>query len=217
MNTTLTLPIEAVLYRTKRGLACRLNLHPETSYGLSGKIFFPDRTCTEPLEEGIVVIDSVIEKETYGFFTGRMKTFEAPSDDDLIEYLLDKNHGHAADYALRTFSGKHGTIVGVWCVYSKQYTYLAKGVNKPVVEIPSSIINKMELTTERIVTLYNLICRQNLGCDFKALKNKIVMPKLSPVYDSAKSRKMLPELLESAINTDVFTAYEYQDGCFMTF
>lgn len=216
MDTTVKFPIEAVLYHAHKGLACRLNLHSETQNFITGKIFFPDKKCTESLEEGIVVIDSVVEKENYGFFTGKMKTYESPSDADLIEHLLGINNGDAVDYTLRTFSGKYGTIVGVWNIYHARYTYFAKGVNKPVVEIPSDIINKMELTTIRVTTVYDLICGQNLGCDFKAMKNRIVLPRLLPVYDSTEYRKMLPALLESAIDTDVFEAYEYQGGCYLT-
>lgn len=218
MNTTVNFPIEAVLYRTNRGLACRLDLHPETRYGLPGKIFFPDRTCTEPLEEGIVVIDAVIEKETYGFFKGKMKMFEAPSDDDLIEYLFSRDSKNIADYAIRTLNGKYGTVIACRRFGDLVDTFLAKGTKAPVEDV-SNIINgwnyKEHLLTKRVVSLYDLVCRQNLRCNFKALKEKIILPKLLPVYDSSEYRKMLPELLESAIDTDVFTACDYQGGCYL--
>lgn len=76
----LEFPVIAQLHRNKKGLYCRLNVHPEIDgLSASGKFFFPDRSCASTLCEGPVIIESIEDHGTFGFFTGKLEHFSAPS------------------------------------------------------------------------------------------------------------------------------------------
>lgn len=103
------LPCHVLLEEGNRGLLCRMNLHPEETGMKSGwKLYFPDRDCKEELCAGPAIITEVKEKSTYGFFKARMVQYEAPSDEEVSQYIIKHN---MYDRDVRFCSNKFGNFV----------------------------------------------------------------------------------------------------------
>lgn len=207
------LPVIAILSKSDRGLYCKLNLHPEEDGAYAtGKPFFPDRDCKEPLEEGFVVVESVKDKGNYGFFMGKMKTFEAPSENDVVDYLFDRFGGGAVYKRVDFVSGSFGTLAR-YCDGGNVYLYM--GTEKPVETVPSGLDTHFADNAKvvRTVSVFDLVCQNNLGCSYDEMYKKVSFPKFTPVPVSTKLRGVdhgFCDILESAVDTDVFAVYEYQ-------
>lgn len=212
------LPVIAILSKSDRGLYCKLNLHPEEDGAYAtGKPFFPDRNCKEPLEEGFVVVESVKDKGNYGFFTGKMKTFDAPSEVDVVNYLFDKFGDRAVYKRVDFVSGGFGTLAR-YC--GDNNTYLFKGTESPVEVIPSELDTNFVDTANvvRSVSVFDLVCQNNLCCSYDELYKRVSFPKFAPVPVSTKLRGVdhgFCDILESAVDTDVFVVYEYQGAVYL--
>lgn len=165
--TPMKLPVRTTLMRNDKGLYCRLNLHPEEDgYRSPGKIFFPDRKCGNSLCEGPVIITSVHDKGNYGFFTGEMVQYEAPSDEQVSEHVI-KNSLY--DRKLRFMKGKLGSYVEVdggncfvaansGCEFNYDVYDYGEAVSK---------------CTEEILGV-DLVCQGFQGCNFEEFYNRFV-------------------------------------------
>lgn len=194
------LPVQTTLLRNEKGLYCRLNLHPEEE-GLhaKGKIFFPDRACAEHLCEGPVMIHSVKDKGNYGFFSGEMVQFKAPSDAQVSEYII-KNSLYESK--VRFMEGKFGTYANIYNSSNTLFSCRDYLVLRPdgCVEKNYDMAEYGEVAskcTEEILGV-DLVCQGYQGCNFEDFYNRFVRFGFD-AYGAIWSTRFISKLFDEAI------------------
>lgn len=131
----------------------------------AGKLYFPTKACAPYLCGGPAEIELVTAKDNFCFFSGHMVQFNAPSDENLCEYIYGsrlenalftkRTGGIRGDYVVVTVNDEDYILVGDDCV--KLYHVTDEQDNA----VPGK-------------TMYgkDFICLTKHGCDFAEFAQK---------------------------------------------
>lgn len=186
------LPVCTVLETNAKGLYCRLNLRPDV-FGTHtpGKIYFPDHSCKDKLCAGPVVITEVKERTSYGFVKGYPRQFQAPTDEQLSNYIIESN---LYDFNFRFCTNRFGSFV--FCPATDTCFVLKDGnVHKtyPLNEYDPDI------TVREEVKGVDLVCQGYQGCNFDELVSKFGAFQFVDPFASTSSR-YLSDLFDEAVS-----------------
>lgn len=183
------LPTTVMLYEGDRGLCCRLNLHPEEDGNYcKGKIYFVDRSCTDKARKGLFVVTSVKDKGSYGFVSGYMKQYKAPSMEQVVSYIIEHSvydkpvsfcKSNVGDFAI--INGRCFVQEGSDMAHSSLLVFLD---GNPVV-------------TDKTTTGADLVCEVYQGCTYKEFKGRFVRFGFS-VPQSVHSNRFISDLFDEA-------------------
>lgn len=162
-----TLPVHVMLETSAKGLYCRMNLRPDV-FGTRnhGKMYFPDRSCKDDLCAGPAVITEVTERTSYGFLKGHMQQFQAPSDEQLSNYIIDLN---LYDFYFRFCTNKFGSFVLYHAPHLIGDTCLI--LKDGIVHISDYSLDQYDpdITVKETIKGVDLVCQGYQGCNFNEL------------------------------------------------
>lgn len=202
-------PIPVTLYQGDKGLFCRLTPHPERDGTRSrGKIFFPDRNCTEELRPGPILVTEVKEFENYGFFKGKMRKFSMPSDEDLDTYIERRFENEEISGEFRFVSGAYGDYV-----VTSADTIIARDENGNTVYNFTYETLGREGTVTKTVSYVDFICEGYHDCTFDELLQKFEKFAFEDAFDVWSCDKFISEILDDAF-ADGFILPKTLEGIF---
>jgi hypothetical protein len=191
-----SLPVTNTLSMGKKGLYCRLNLRPDLDgTRTEGMLFFPDRRCTSELCAGPAVITEVNIKGTYGFFKAHMKQFEAPSESELINRIVNNQ---LYNETVSFYSSKFGEFVKIGNV-----CYVTGSDNS----ITSVCCLDVYDSDAKVVESYiarDFVCRKLHGCSFEELTNSFGKFEFN-INGSTPSIKFISHLVDEAVALKVIS------------
>jgi len=214
-------PFEAVLYEGDRGLFIHKNLDEPENGHLSKrrKYYFPARSCG-PFCAGPVVITSITDKGNYGFFTGHMQSFTAPTEKVLAEHFK----GNAPEFRGTELRFCEHPLLGTYVklIHRGQTNTtccLAANETGEVYTEPSLAMVTGETVTKKVL-LWDLLFKEFLGYDSveEVFSQIVTFPREGAIF-ARRSRKIYSDLYEEAADTDVFQSMclnglEYIDSKF---
>lgn len=184
------LPTTVTLEKGEKGLYAKLNLRPDLDGDVSGKFYFPDRSC-ESVAAGLFRVTSVKEHGTYGFLSGHMVTIKAPEEEELAEYLVERLED-TKDASLRFMSHP---ACGSFVELKERASFWRKDpVPDYLIKLDGKVqlfaalpyiydIESAEVTETCLVK--DFLCEGYHGCTYEELEGQLAYPDhLSPLINS---------------------------------
>lgn len=183
------LPTTVMLYKGDRGLCCRLNLHPEEDGAYCrGKIYFVDRSCTDKAREGLFVVTSVKDKGSYGFVSGYMKQYKAPSTEQVVSYIIENSmYDNHVSFCKSN--------VGDFAIINGRYFVQEDGEM-----VHSSLLVHLDdklVITDKATTGADLVCEVYQNCTYKEFRDRFVRFGFH-VPQSMHSNRFISDLFDEA-------------------
>lgn len=190
------LPVRAIWAQGEKGLFCRLHLHPEEDgWGSNGKVFFPDRVCAGKLCTGPVIIQSVKDKGNYGFFTGEMVQYKAPTDEQMAEYVIQND---LYDFKVRFMSGLFGSYVHIFGVPGAIDCFVQAADGNVEKNYDMTEYGEAASYCTEAIQGVDLVCQGFQGCDFEEFYGRFVLFDFG-AYRASHSIKFISKLFDEAI------------------
>ena len=194
-------PFETIANEGERGLVVFANLNPDEvgTHSTRRKVYFPDRSCAKKICAGKVRITGIKDMGRYGFFTGEMVPYEAPSEEDLAIWLLDNSK---FDVTIQFRNNPlWGSCIRIQSPHSSVETYCSKDSNG-------------ELTTFNLLDLYDhqkdevveeisakdFLCTGYAGATMEELCSIVPHVNNLPSSTTEKTSRFLGEDFDTAID-----------------
>ena len=194
-------PFETIANEGERGLSFFANLNPDEvgTHSTRRKVYFPDRSCAKKICAGKVRITGIKDMGRYGFFTGEMVPYEAPSEEDLAIWLLDNSK---FDVTIQFRNNPlWGSCIRIQSPHSSVETYCSKDSNGEL-----TIFNLLDLYDHQKdevveeISAKDFLCAGYAGATMEELCGIVPHVNNLPSSTTEKPSRFLGEDFDTAID-----------------